>query len=155
MQLIATENIRMSHQRWDFTSLLRKRGFRVTPQRLMILDAVCEGGGHTTAEEVYHRVQAKSPFINLATVYRTLDFLHDQRLVVAANVGSGRMVYEIAGDTPHHHLVCQDCGKIEALANELVQGMYGEIKNRYFFTVNEDHLVMFGLCKSCQSEKEK
>ena len=142
----------MSHQRWDFSSLLRQRGYRVTPQRLMILDAVCEGGGHTTAEEVYRRVQAKSPSINLATVYRTLDFLHDQRLVVAADVGGGRMVYEIAGDSPHHHLICRNCGQVEALGNDLVQGVYELIKERYSFTVNEDQLVMFGLCKSCQGE---
>ncbi len=140
----------MSHQRWDFTSLLRKRGFRVTPQRLMILDAVCEGGGHTTAEEIYRRVQTKSPYINLATVYRTLDFLHEQRLVVAADMGGGRLVYEIAGDTPHHHLVCRNCGQIEVLANEVVQGMVEAINERYAFTVNEDHLVMFGLCKGCR-----
>jgi len=145
----------MSHQRWDFSSLLRKRGYRVTPQRLLILDAVCEGGGHTTAEEVYRRVQAKSPFINLATVYRTLDFLCDQRLVVAADVGGGRMVYEIAGDTPHHHLICRNCGQTEALADELVQGMVVEINKRYSFAVNVDHLVMFGLCKSCQVEEGK
>ncbi len=145
----------MSHQRWDFTSLLRKRGYRVTPQRLMILDAVCEGGGHTTAEEVYRRVQTKSPLVNLATVYRTLDFLHDQRLVVAADVGGGRMVYEIAGDTPHHHLVCRKCGQTQYLANELVQGVYELIEERYSFAVNEDHLVMFGLCKSCQGDGGK
>lgn len=121
----------------------------------MILDAICDGSGHTTAEEIYHRVQTKSPSVNLATVYRTLDFLHDQRLVVAADVGDGRMVYEIAGETPHHHLICQNCGQIEELANELVQGMYDVIKKLYFFTVDMDHLVMFGLCRSCQSEKEK
>jgi len=145
----------MSHQRWDFTGLLHRGGYRVTPQRLMILDAVCEGGGHTTAEEIYHRVQTKSACINRATVYRTLDFLHEQRLVVAADMGGGRLVYEIAGDTPHHHLVCRNCGKIEVLANDVVQGMYAAINQRYEFTVREDHLVMFGLCKGCRGDGGK
>jgi Fur family ferric uptake transcriptional regulator len=116
----------------------------------MILDAVCEGGGHTTAEEIYQRVRARSPRINRATVYRTLDFLHDQRMVVAADMGGGCLVYEIAGETPHHHLVCRNCGEIEVLADDVVQGMCEAISQRYAFTVDEDHLVMFGLCKICQ-----
>ena len=140
----------MSHQRWDFTGMLHRGGYRVTPQRLMILDAVCEGGGHTTAEEIYRRVRMKSPRINRATVYRTLDFLREQRLVTAADLGGGRLVYEIAGEIPHHHLVCRNCGEVEVLGNDVVQGLYEAINRRYAFAVNEDHLVMFGLCKGCQ-----
>jgi Fur family ferric uptake transcriptional regulator len=131
--------------------LLHRGGYRVTPQRLMILDAVCEGGGHTTAEAIYRRVRAKSPRINRATVYRTLDFLHEQRLVTAADLGGGRLVYEIANETPHHHLVCRCCGKVEVLSDEVLQGMFEAISQRYAFTVDEDHLVMFGVCEGCQA----
>src|SRR3972149_11937734 len=101
----------MSHQRWDYAALMRERGFRVTPQRQLILDAIGGGGGHTTPEEVYERVRAKSPAVNRATVYRTLDFLCELRLVVAADVGNRRMGYKIAGDTPHHHLICRTRGE--------------------------------------------
>ena len=100
----------MTHNRFDYASLWHERGFRVTPQRQLILDAVCQGAGHTTLPEIYARVQQMAPAINLATVYRTLDFLNEMGLVVSGDMGDGRMVYEIAGQEPHHHLVCRRCG---------------------------------------------
>ncbi|MBI3360512.1 MAG: transcriptional repressor [Chloroflexi bacterium] len=140
----------MSHQRWDYAALMRERGFRVTPQRQLILDAICEGGGHTTPEEVYERVRAKSPAVNRATIYRTLDFLCELRLVVAADVGNRRMVYEIAGDTPHHHLVCRTCGKVEQISHETVKALFAKIEREQEFTVDMDHLALFGLCPKCR-----
>ena len=54
----------MSHDQQVFANLVRERGFRLTPQRQIILDAICEGGGHTTPEEIYERVQAVAPAVN-------------------------------------------------------------------------------------------
>jgi Fur family ferric uptake transcriptional regulator len=70
----------MSHDRTECAVQIREQGFRVTPQRLLLLDAICEGNGHTTFDEIYRRVRSKAPGINQATVYRTLDFLCDLRL---------------------------------------------------------------------------
>ena len=54
---------------------IHKHGFRLTPQRQMVFDAVRELGSHCTQDEVYARVQRKSTAVNRATIYRTLDFL--------------------------------------------------------------------------------
>jgi Fur family transcriptional regulator, ferric uptake regulator len=139
----------MSHQNWDYSDLLRERGFRVTPQRQMILDAICAGDGHTTPEEIYARVRAKAPSVNRATVYRNLDFLCEMRLVVAARIGA-RMVYEIAGETPHHHLVCRQCDKVEQIGPEVVQALFAKIEREHEFSIDMDHLALFGLCKKCR-----
>lgn len=140
----------MSHQRWDYAALMRERGFRVTPQRQLILDAICEGGGHTTLEEISARVHAKTPTVNRATMYRTLDFLCELRLVVAADVGNRRMVYEIAGDTPHHHLVCRTCGEVKQISHETVKALFAKIEREQQFTVDMDHLALFGFCPKCR-----
>src|SRR3989304_4618580 len=92
----------MPHHQWNYAALMRERGFRVTPQRQLILDAICEGDGHTTPDEIYERVRARTPHVNRATVYRTLDFLCEMRLVVAAQIG-GHMGFGIAGGGTHHH----------------------------------------------------
>ena len=139
----------MSHNRRDYASLMRERGFRVTPQRQLILDAICEGGGHTTLDEIYGRVQAKSNAVNRATVYRALDFLCELRLVVAADIGGGRMVYEIAGDTPHHHLVCRTCGQVEQISHNTVKGLFAKVEREQHFHIDMDHLALFGLCPKC------
>jgi len=128
---------------------MRERGFRVTPQRQFILDAVCEGGGHTTPDEIYARVHARTPHLNRATVYRNLDFLCEMRLVVAAHIG-GHMVYEIAGEKPHHHLVCRNCNKIDQVDHTAVKWFFDKIARDQKFTIDMDHLALFGLCAKCR-----
>ncbi len=139
----------MPHQLWDYANLIRERGFRVTPQRKLILDAVCEAGGHTTPEEVYERIRVQVPMVNRATVYRTLDFLCEMRLVVAVQIGR-RMYYEVAGEVPHHHLVCRACDKVEPLAHDLVEAWFAAIERERQFTVDMEHLALFGLCRKCR-----
>ena len=142
----------MSHQKLDYATKIREGGFRLTPQRELILNAICEGGGHTTLDEIYARVQAKAKAINLATVYRTLDFLCDMGLVVSAEI-DGHKVYEIASQRPHHHLVCQECGRVEGLEHEMVETLFARIEHERQFRVNMKHLVLFGRCQDCCDEK--
>jgi Fur family ferric uptake transcriptional regulator len=144
----------MSHTRWDYASLIRDRGFRVTPQRQLILDAICAAHGHTTFEEIFARVKAKSSAVNRATVYRALDFLCKLRLVVAADLGNGRTVYEIAGDRPHHHLVCRACGATHELPHDVVAGLFARVAREHRFHVDMDHVALFGLCEACRAQAQ-
>ena len=143
----------MSHHTFDYAALMRERGFRVTPQRQLILDAICEGGGHTSPDEIYTRVRAKAPAINLATVYRNLDFLCEMRLVVAAQIG-GHMVYEIAGAIPHHHLICRKCNKVIQIGHETLKGFFDEIQRQQKFVIDMDHVTLFGLCQKCGRKEQ-
>ena len=90
----------MSHNTWDYVTFLRERGYRMTPQRQIMMDAICEGGGHTTLPEIFERVQRKAPAINQATVYRTLHFLLNMGLIVKAEIAPGETVYEIGAIAP-------------------------------------------------------
>lgn len=135
----------------DYIHLIHSRGFRATPQRQMIMDAI-RTGGHQTAEEIYNRVHEKAPTLNRATVYRTLDFLCELRLVVAADMGGGRWVYEPAGDAPHHHLVCRTCGVVMQLDHAEVQEFFARLLEAHDFLVDMDHLALFGLCPRCRQQ---
>jgi Fur family ferric uptake transcriptional regulator len=127
---------------------MRERGFRVTPQRMLILDAICEGEEHTSFDEIYERVQSKAPGINQATLYRTLDFLCELRLVVSAEI-DGRTVFEIAGETPHHHLVCRRCGAIQELADYHFLELRTHLLREHGFKADINHLAITGLCSQC------
>lgn len=139
----------MSHDHLDYAALLQERGLIVTFQRRLILDALCESEGHTTADEICTRVQAKAPEIDRATVYRTLNLLFDLQLVVVTDIGDKRTVYEVIGDTPHHHLVCRKCGQMEQISHEVLQVSFAEIERERQFKVVCNHLVLFGLCQHC------
>ncbi len=129
---------------------MHERGFRVTPQRQLILDAICESGGHAAPDDIYARVREKSPVVNRATVYRNLEFLCEMRLVTSADMGRGRKVYEIACEAPHHHLVCQKCGAVAQIDHTLVRSFLAKIERAYQFKVEADHLALFGVCQKCQ-----
>lgn len=144
----------MSNQATSYTTLIRQRGFRVTPQRQLIMDAIQAGAGHTTPEEIYERVHLRAPAVNRATVYRNLDFLCEMRLVVAARIGS-QMLYELAGKEPHHHLICRSCDRIEPLSHQTVKEFFDQIQGEQAFQIDMDHLTLFGLCKTCQRPSRK
>ena len=139
----------MTHHTKNYTEMMRERGFRVTPQRQLILDVICKCGNHTTPEAIYKRVRVKFPSVNLATVYRSLDFLCEMRLVVATQIGR-KMYYEIAGESPHHHLVCRNCNKIEQIDHASMKSLFNKVEREQDFTVDMDHLTLFGLCAKCR-----
>ncbi len=136
----------------DYDRLIRQSGFRVTPQRRAILQAVIQGGEHSSLEEIYRRVKASLPGTNLATIYRDLNFLCELRILVAADVGSRNWVFELAGEKPHHHLICRTCGKVVRIEQEEVQALIDRAEKEHEFYIDMDHMALFGLCKECWKE---
>jgi Fur family ferric uptake transcriptional regulator len=135
------------------TAQLHAGGYRVTPQRQLILDAICQLGGHVTPEQVYDHVHAITPSLNRATVYRTLNFLADQRIISLAALPGGQQRYELAGPEPHHHLICRQChAALEVPANEMHQ-IFRQIQRRYNFVIDMEHISFLGQCAHCQASK--
>src|SRR5512139_29721 len=109
LQLVAVtpnfaKGARVSTAHADFADQLHRQGYRLTPQRHLILDIVRKAGAHVTPEQVYARVYQQNPAVSRATIYRTLDFLCEVHMIHAMQWGD-RTYYEIAGDKPHHHLI--------------------------------------------------
>lgn len=138
----------------EFATQLHSHGYRLTPQRQMILEAVRRADDHVTPDEVYERVHRKNPAISRATIYRTLDFLCEMRLIHALYWG-GQMYYEISDDQPHHHLVCRACGGMEECERDLLKVLFEAVKKKHRFTIDMDHVAFFGLCRRCQSSGKK
>ena len=126
----------------------------MTPQREMILEVLHGGDGHWTADEIYQMIHEKSPVVNLATVYRTLELLKALRLVTAIDTGGGCVHYELAGEQRHHHLICEGCGRTLELDCAVLEPLEGELCQQYGFQVNLNHLALFGLCPKCQEQRK-
>ena len=140
----------MSHDNIDLAVVLHEKGYRMTPQRQMILDAVCESGGHAAPEQIFELVRGKSQAINRATVYRTLKFLQKIELIMATTTPDGRVVYEMAGQGPHHHLRCRVCGVDLELADDRFAELRQQLFEEYDFRVESMHVTLQGLCSHCQ-----
>ena len=133
---------------------LKEYGHRPTPQRLMILSAVRHSDDHITAAEVMEQVKESYSYIDLSTVYRTLDMLKRMRLVSETDMGSGTYAYEWMGQDRHHHLICNLCDRIALLDDEFLGALGSEILDSYGFEADMDHMVLFGSCRECAAVPE-
>ena len=136
----------------ELADLLRRKGQRPTPQRMMILAVLAEQGGHLPAEVIYERVRRDYPYINLSTVYRALEMLRDQGIVSETDLGGGVRQFELL-DQPHHHLICLRCGRIEDLAAAVLLPLRERLRTDYGFEARLDHLAIFGVCRDCPAEE--
>lgn len=132
----------------SLTAHLRQHGFRMTPQRLVILRTLNEAGTHLTPLEVYQRAVERMPGLTEPTVYRALTFLAGQGLVLAAHIGSGQLVYEIAGHD-HHHLICRLCNASVEIDHSLLKDLYAQLGAKTGFQIDSVHVTFFGLCPLC------
>jgi Fur family ferric uptake transcriptional regulator len=135
----------------DIASILREKGQRPTPQRMMILSVLAGAGGHLTAEAVYENVRREYPYINLSTVYRTLEMFRDQGIVSETDLGGGVRQFELL-DRPHHHLICLSCGQILELDAAVLAPVQEQLAHRYGFHARLDHLAIFGYCRACAAK---
>jgi len=134
---------------------LRARGMRVTPQRAMILQSIESLPGHITAEEVHSAVQRYSPYVNLATVYRTLDLLRSLDLVTVANMGTGATHYALHTHATHHHAICRGCNSSLEFPPALLDGFMQTLETEYGFVAAANHIVIFGWCSKCRCGHDK
>ncbi len=131
---------------------LREKGYRLTPQRVMVLEAIEHNPDHISAEEIYSRVAAKYPDVNISTVYRTLELLTKLGLVTETDLGGGRVRYHPADKGHHHHLVCRDCGAIIDLDEAALAGLKETLLRDYGFIADLRHLGIWGRCVRCQQK---
>ena len=141
----------MRDQSHDLSTILHESGYRLTPQRQVILDAVRETNGHVSADEIVTIVKVKSSAINRATVYRTLKFLKELNLITATTSSTGRQEYEIAGIVSHNHLVCRSCQTDLEVMGEDFACLENLLYERYGFKVDSNHITLRGYCINCRS----
>ena len=130
-------------------SKLSELGYRLTPQRMMILSAIENSDDHISAEEIYAQVVAKYPNVNISTVYRTLELLKRLGLVTETDLGEGRVRYHPADKGHHHHLVCKECGAIIDLDESVMASVKDTLLREYKFIADLEHLAIFGRCVNC------
>jgi len=133
----------------DLISKLSEQGYRLTPQRMLVLSAIENSHDHISAEEIYAQVVAKYPYVNISTVYRTLELLNRLGLVTETDLGGGRVRYHPAGKGHHHHLVCQECGKVIDLDETVLYPLKKVLLREYKFSADLRHLGIFGRCVDC------
>jgi Fur family ferric uptake transcriptional regulator len=132
----------------DWQEQLRARGYRLTPQRQLVLEAVGQLG-HGTPEEIATAVRQTATGVNISTVYRALELLEELGLVQHTHLGHGAPTYSLASESDHVHLVCRDCGRLDEAPPELVAPLVEDLATSRGFQVDVGHFAVFGRCRDC------
>lgn len=136
----------MNSRDWD--EVLRLHGYRITPQRQLVLDAI-NSLGHATPEVLCTEVQKTAPAVNLSTIYRTLEVLEQVGLVTHAHIGHGAPTYHSVDDEAHIHLVCDICGAVQSVDAEVAQSFVQILREQAGFETDVAHVSVHGQCAKC------
>lgn len=135
----------------DWKTDLRQRGYRLTPQRQLVLEAV-DTLEHATPDDILSEVRRTASGVNISTVYRTLELLEELELVSHAHLGHGAPTYHLADRHHHIHLVCRDCtGVIEADVG-VVEEFTEKLRGAFGFETDMKHFAIFGRCADCTAK---
>jgi Fe2+ or Zn2+ uptake regulation protein len=132
----------------EFQQLLRERGRRVTPQRILIHRAIGELDRHASAEQVLERVSERLPNVGLPTVYATLELFEELGTVRRVSTGGGPTLWDPRTDD-HGHTVCERCGVVEDVDARVDTGPLFRAARRRGFKPGSAELVVSGLCACC------
>jgi Fur family ferric uptake transcriptional regulator len=143
---VSTEHAHAAPQEWQ--AKLRAKGYRLTPQRELVLEAV-ERLGHATPDEVHAEIRARSSAVNLSTVYRTLELLEELGLVRHAHISDRAPTYHSTAAPDHAHLVCRGCGQVTEATPDDIAPLTTTLQRRFGFQADIGHLTVFGRCADC------
>jgi Fur family ferric uptake transcriptional regulator len=131
---------------------LKAAGYRSGGARRAVIELLGRQDCCLTAQQVFDALRGEGRTVGIATVYRVLDLLGDRALVHRIELGSGTTYFEPAlrGGEHHHHLVCEDCGKVEAFEDEELEKTLRRVERRTGYSVACHEIVLRGACGSCR-----
>jgi Fur family ferric uptake transcriptional regulator len=140
---------------WTETTLavLRAGGYRSGGARRTVVELLGRQDCCLTAQEIFDRLRAEGRSVGIASVYRVLDLLGEKGLVQRIDVGVGTARYEpvLPSGEHHHHLVCDDCGKVEAFADPELERVINRVEGRTGYSVAGHDVVLRGACTDCRA----
>ena len=129
---------------------LRLKGHRLTPQRIIVLSIISAGDGHMGVDEVFRRAKEAYPYMDIATVYRTLHLFKELGVVTEVAIGE-RLHYELTEPGEHHHhMVCRVCNGAFNLSPHYLSEFRETLTKEFGFEPDLDHFSVSGVCAQCQ-----
>ena len=136
----------------EILNKLRQREFRITPQRIAILQALLNTDQHPSIEEVYRQVKSRFPTTSLATVYKTVHLLKEIGEILEIGFADGRSRYDGNKPYPHPHLICTRCQSIIDPEVNLLDQLTGEVAKATGYRITSHQVELFGICPACQKK---
>jgi Fur family transcriptional regulator, ferric uptake regulator len=131
---------------------LRQHGYKITPQRRIIINAIVQSHEHLTPAAIYEKVCRQHPGIGLVTIYRTLEMLTGLGLICETYAGGSCRSYLMRRPAEHHHhLICADCGTVIDFTDCDLGGLERRLAKETSFKINGHLLEFLGQCRKCST----
>ena len=135
--------------------VLKKANLKYTHQREIILLVLFNNIRHFTPEELLEQINKEYPKIKIgiATVYRTLNLLEENRLVSSITFGKDGKKYELIRKEHHDHMICDMCGKIIEFHDEIIEEKQKTIAKEHNFILTSHTMQLHGVCEDCNKRR--
>lgn len=123
---------------------------RLTTQRQIILEELSKVKTHPTASELYDMVRKRLPRIGLGTVYRNLELMAENGMILKLEVGGTQKRFDATTDT-HYHIRCTGCGKVDDIDTPILDDLVKAAAASSSYQVVGHHVEFTGTCPDCQN----
>ena len=148
-----TGNICSMNCREHTEGALREAGFRAGGARADVLVELARQECCASAQEIHSSLRGSGRSVGIASVYRVLEVLSELRLAQRVDVGDGIARFEPAlpDGEHHHHVVCDDCGKVEPFSDPSLETAIAHVSRRLGYSVDAHEVVLRGECGECRN----
>jgi Fur family ferric uptake transcriptional regulator len=122
---------------------------RLTTQRQIILEELSKVKTHPTASELYDMVRKRLPRIGLGTVYRNLELMADNGMILKIEVGGTQKRFDAMTD-PHYHIRCSVCGKVDDMNVPVLDNLVNSAAESSAYEILGHNVEFTGVCPTCQ-----
>jgi Fur family ferric uptake transcriptional regulator len=131
---------------------LAAQGHRRSAARQVVLDLLAERDCCITVPELFEAARDAGHPIGIASVYRVLDLLTEKGFVQKLDLGDAHAHYEKVDHARdhHHHIVCDECGRVQAFADESLEAALRKIESETRFSVESHDVLLRGACGDCR-----
>jgi Fur family transcriptional regulator, ferric uptake regulator len=131
---------------------LRSAGYRRGSARVAVISFLDQQTCCLGAQQIHDALRALGTPVGLASVYRILDTLTQRGLLQRLDLGDGITRFEPLriDEDHHHHLVCDDCGKVEPFADDSLESVIRKVEKRSGYAVAAHDVVLRGACTACR-----
>jgi Fur family ferric uptake transcriptional regulator len=141
----------------QFADFLKKKMYRNTQERFLVLERLAELDKHFSADELYIIINSSGLKISRATIYSTLDLLTKCNILTKHRFQGESAHFELSSRKPNHdHLICVECGHIIEFNEEQLYNIGKNVCNKFDFIPMKYSMQIFGVCKdinTCEFNK--
>lgn len=134
----------------DCSKELKEFDLKATPSRIAVLSFLEGTKEPVDVNSIINFLKKEKINTDPATIFRMMNDFLDKGVTKQIQFEKGKTRYELSSKGDHHHLICEECGKIESVSDTFIPQMETEILNKNKFLVKRHMLEFFGICKNCQ-----